>query len=163
MTRWLLLFLLLWNGFASAAPVAIGEKLPDTKMDGLNGPARGLASYRGQRLIINVWASWCGPCRQEMASLNRLAWSYGDKFTIIGISTDDYRDKAQAFLGKANTTFTHYIDHDLVLEKLLGADRLPLTLLIDRDGTVLARHYGAREWDAAEALQFIGKTYRLKL
>ncbi len=85
-----------------AAPpeeVAIGQPLRDATMRGLNGPVRKLSEFRGRPLLINVWASWCGPCRAEMASLERLAWLDDTRyFTIIGISTDDYVDKAQAAL-----------------------------------------------------------------
>src|ERR1700692_4064433 len=54
--------------------VAIGDTLREATIQGLNGPPRRLSEFRGKPLIINVWASWCGPCRAEMASLERLAW-----------------------------------------------------------------------------------------
>ena len=82
-------------------------------MRGLNGPARNLDEFRGRPLLINVWASWCGPCRAEMASLERLAWlDETHYFTIIGISTDDYIDKAQTALKESNATITHFIDQN---------------------------------------------------
>jgi thiol-disulfide isomerase/thioredoxin len=146
----------------AAAPdeVPIGGVLRPAMMRGLNGPGRNLSDFRGRPLLINVWASWCGPCRAEMASLERLAWRDGSAyFTIIGISTDDYVDNAEAALAGANATITHFIDQDLVLEKMLGASRLPLTVLIDADGRVLGRVYGAREWDGAAAVSFIDKTF----
>ena len=80
-------------------------------MQGLNGPTRNLGAYRGKPLIINVWASWCGPCRAEMASLERLAWRDESRhFTIIGISTDDYRANALAALQASNATIPQFID-----------------------------------------------------
>ncbi|MGO9423980.1 MAG: TlpA family protein disulfide reductase, partial [Steroidobacteraceae bacterium] len=54
--------------------VPVGGTLRDETLQGLNGPPRNLRAFRGRPLIINVWASWCGPCREEMASLERLAW-----------------------------------------------------------------------------------------
>ena len=133
-----------------------GGTLPALVMDGLNGPDRSLASYRGHRLIINVWASWCGPCRAEAASLERFAWGErGNRYRIIGISTDDDRDSALRWLGKSNATINHYIDHDLVLETLLGASRIPLTALVDENGRLLARVEGAREWDSPESGRLI--------
>ena len=97
--------------------IDIGGTLRDAPMQGLNGPARKLSEFRGKPLIINVWASWCGPCQQEMGSLERLAWheEFG-KMTVIGISTDDYPDAAKAFLRKTNATFNHYIDSRQLLE-----------------------------------------------
>src|SRR6267154_2282763 len=143
-----LLCLAVANPAASANPsreIPIGGTLRDATMRGLNSPPRKLSEFRGRPLLINVWASWCGPCRAEMASLERLAWLDETRyFTIIGISTDDYVDKAQAALAESNATITHFIDTNLELEKMLGASTLPLTVLVDADGRVLGRVHGAR-------------------
>lgn len=145
---------------AAAEAVPVGELLPDVVMTGLNGPDRRLASYRGRPLLISVWASWCGPCRQEAASLERLAWQPSRvPFAMIGISTDDYRDKALRWLASSNATINHYIDRQLQLEKLLGASQLPLTVLVDSSGRVLARYYGAKQWDGPEAKALIDKAF----
>lgn len=144
--------------------VEIGGTLRAATMQGLSGPSRNLSDFRGKPLIINVWASWCGPCRQEMPSLERLARHPGaHQFTMIGISTDDYHDKARWFLKSYPTSFSHFIDRHLLLENMLGADRLPLTLLVDAQGRVLAKYYGAAEWDGPLALQAIAKAFRIKL
>jgi thiol-disulfide isomerase/thioredoxin len=144
--------------------VEVGGTLREATMQGLTGPARKLSEFRGKPLIINVWASWCGPCQAEMGSLERLASSkMGKRFTVIGISTDDYPERAQAFLKRYKTSFSHFIDHQLVLENMLGADHLPLTLLVDAQGRVLAKHVGTKEWDSPEALKIIGKTFRIRM
>jgi thiol-disulfide isomerase/thioredoxin len=141
--------------------VAIGAELRDATMQGLNTPTRNLSEFRGKPLIINVWASWCGPCRAEMASLERLAWrDDSSSFTVIGISTDDYVDNALQALQQANATLTHFIDQNLVMEHMLGASRLPLTVLVDADGRILQKVYGAREWDGEAALSLIHGTFR---
>jgi thiol-disulfide isomerase/thioredoxin len=151
-------------GSASAATpgeVTVGESLRDVSMQGLNGPSKKLSEFRGRPLIINVWASWCGPCRQESASLERLAWRNQDgQFNMIGISTDDYPDKARAFLRASNATISHFIDRNLVLENMLGASQLPLTVLVDADGRVVDKIYGAKEWDGPEAAQRIRQAFR---
>jgi thiol-disulfide isomerase/thioredoxin len=145
----------------SASEVPVGEPLRDASMRGLNGPMRNLSEFRGRPLLINVWASWCGPCRAEMASLERLAWrDDASYFTLIGISTDDYVDKAQATLAASNATISHFIDKDLELEHMLGASRIPLTVLVDADGRVVSKIYGAREWDSAEALALIETAFK---
>jgi len=150
---------------ATPGEVPVGGVLRDAEMRGLSGKSAKLADFRGKPLIINVWASWCAPCRDEMASLDRLARRYGGgrHFNVIGISTDDYSDRAQAFLAQANTSFPHFIDSRLALENMLGADRIPLTLLIDADGRVLHKIYGAKEWDSPEAVAAIGQAFRLKM
>ena len=159
----LLLLCCVWSQpLAAKTPgeVGVGETLREATMQGLNGPSRRLSEFRGRPLLINVWASWCGPCRQEMGSLERLAWrDEAGGFSMIGISTDDYIDAARGFLQKTNATFNHYIDSRLVLEHMLGADKLPLTVLVDAQGRVLLKVYGAREWDSPESLNLLRKTF----
>ena len=148
---------------ATTGEVPVGGVIRDQPMQGLNGPSRPLSHYRGRPLVINVWASWCEPCRREMGSLERLARVHArGRFEVIGISTDDYPDKAKSFLNQTRATLSHYIDQRLQLENMLGADRLPLTLLVDIDGTVLDKTYGAQEWDSAANVARIRKAFRLK-
>jgi thiol-disulfide isomerase/thioredoxin len=140
--------------------VPIGGVLREATLQGLNGPSRRLAEYRGRPLVINVWASWCGPCIEEMASLERLAWREDRiPFAVIGISTDDYPDRALAFLNRSNATIRHFIDHALQMENMLGASKIPLTVLVDADGRVLDKIYGARQWDSSESLQLLARTF----
>src|ERR1700688_400381 len=97
--------------------VQIGQTLRQATLQGLNGPSRSLSEFRGRPLIINVWASWCGPCRAEMASLERLAWlDEGKGLTIIGISTDDFPDQARTWLKHSNATINQFIDQHLQME-----------------------------------------------
>lgn len=145
--------------------VEVGQVLREAPMQGLAGPSMMLSAFRGKPLIINVWASWCGPCRQEMGSLQRLAQRYGGKqFNVIGISTDDYVDRAELFLKVTRTSsFSNFIDSKLMLEHMLGADRLPLTLLVDAQGRVLAKYYGAQEWDGPAAVSAISRAFRVRM
>jgi thiol-disulfide isomerase/thioredoxin len=143
--------------------VRVGELLRDVTMTGLNGPPRRLAEFRGKPLVINVWASWCGPCRAEMASLERLAWlEQSSYFNVIGVSTDDYVDRAQAALADSNATISHFIDANLTLEHMLGASHIPLTVLVDADGRVLQKVSGAREWDSPASRLIIANAFRPK-
>jgi len=147
--------------FASdSVEIPVGGIIREATLVGLNGPSRKLSAYRGRPLIINVWASWCGPCRQEMASLERLAWRNSSaRFAIIGISTDDDAEKAKGLLVSSHATISHFIDTRLVMENMLGAKQLPLTLLIDADGRVLKKIYGARQWDSEDALRLIDSAF----
>jgi thiol-disulfide isomerase/thioredoxin len=140
--------------------VAVGKELREATLNGLNSASRPLSSYRGKPLIINVWASWCGPCRAESASLERLAWSDSPRqVPIIGISTDDDPRAAQAWLKASNATLSHFIDRNLELENMLGADRLPLTVFVDADGRVLRKIYGAKQWDGPEARKLVDEIF----
>jgi len=141
-----------------------GGVLREAPLYGFSGDYRKLSELRGKPLIINVWASWCGPCRAEMGSLERLSRRYGGKqFNIIGVSTDDYADAAAAFLRQAKVTFDNYHDRNLQLEAMLGASTIPLTVLVDAQGRVVKKVRGSREWDSPEALELIGKAFRKKL
>jgi thiol-disulfide isomerase/thioredoxin len=140
----------------------VGHVLPDVVMAGLNGPSKSLSSYRGRPLIINVWASWCSPCRKEAASLERLAWSKaGRRYTVIGISNDDDRNAALQWLRQSNARISHYIDTGprWTLEHMLGASSIPVTVLVDAGGRVVARFQGARDWDSAESIQLIERAF----
>lgn len=149
---------------APAGEVQIGQILPDVTLSGLNGPSGRMTDFRGKPLIINVWASWCGPCRAEMSSLERLAWQTEAKtFNVIGVSTDDYPERARAYLASSNATLTHFIDRQLTVERLLGASRVPLTVLVDAQGRVLKKIYGARDWDGPAAMQLIDSAFGTSL
>jgi thiol-disulfide isomerase/thioredoxin len=140
----------------SPGEVEIGDTVREATLQGLNGPPRKLSEFRGRPLIINLWASWCGPCRDEMASLDRLAWLEPARhFSIIGISTDDDLARAKEWLKASNATINQFIDSRLQMENMLGATRIPLTVLVDSDGRVVDKIYGAREWDSPQSLQLI--------
>jgi peroxiredoxin len=99
-----------------------------------------------------------------MASFERLAWRDGDQyFVIIGISTDDVAEQALRLLHNANATISQYIETDLQMENMLGASRLPLTVLVDADGKILEKVYGAREWDGADARRLIEDVFHKRV
>jgi thiol-disulfide isomerase/thioredoxin len=145
---------------ATPGEIPVGGVLRDVALQGLNGPSRPLSEYRGRPLLINIWASWCGPCTEEMASLERLAWREDrPAFSLIGVSTDDYPEKALAFLNRSNATIRQFIDHDQQVENMLGASTIPLTVLVDAKGRVLDKIYGARQWDSAESMRMIARVF----
>lgn len=156
---------------AVAAPLALaktpgevdaGGMLRDAPMQGLSGTSRLLSDFRGKPLIINVWASWCGPCRAEMGSLERMSRRFGGKkLNVIGISTDDDAGAAAAFLARSRISFENYLDRNLVLEKMLGANTIPLTILVDAQGKVVSKVHGSRDWDSPESLEMISKALRI--
>lgn len=148
----------------ASGEVQVGEKLREIKLDGLNGASKKFSDFNGKPLIINVWASWCGPCRAEMSSLKNLAQRYnGKQFNLIGVSTDDYRNRAESFIKQTDITFENFLDHKLQLEKMLGATTLPLTVFVDEHGYVLAKVRGAREWDKPEIIDAISEVLRVEL
>ena len=133
-------------------------------MFSVNGPPRMLSSFRGKPLIINVWASWCGPCRNEMTSLQRLSQIDTRKqFRVIGISTDDDAIAATEYVVKTKLSFENFVDHEMLLENMLGANTIPLTILVDANGRVLAKIRGSRDWTSAASIALVEKTLQIKI
>lgn len=166
-----ILLVFLWSLAISATAFAgtpgeveVGGYLREAKLQGFSGNTKKFSDFKGKPLIINVWASWCGPCRAEMGSLDRLARRYGGKqFNVIGISTDDDGNAAAAFIKQSKITFENYLDSKVFLENMLGADAIPLTILVDARGRVLVKVRGAHEWDSPEIVAAIGETFHIKL
>lgn len=165
-----LILLLLLSAIASNAlastpgEVPLGGQLRESRMFSVSGPPRMLSSFRGKPLIINVWASWCGPCRNEMNSLQRLSQiDAKQQFRVIGISTDDDAIAAAEYVVKSKLSFENFVDHDLLLENMLGANTIPLTILVDANGRVLAKIRGSRDWASAASIAFVEKTLRIRI
>jgi thiol-disulfide isomerase/thioredoxin len=168
--RIILLFLFLASTLSVTAfagtpgEVEAGAYLREATLHGFAGNTKKISDYKGKPLIINVWASWCGPCRAEMGSLQRLARRYGGKqFNVIGISTDDDGKAAAAFIRRSKITFENFLDSNLLLENMLGANTIPLTILVDAQGRVLEKAHGAYDWDSPEILDVIGQVFHIKL
>lgn len=163
----IILCLLLVSNYTFArtpGEVDVGGKLREAKLYGFGGDIIHLSDLRGKPLIINVWASWCSPCRAEMGSLDRLYKRYGGKqFNLIGISTDDDSNAALNFLMRLGVTFDNYADQHLMMENMLGADTIPLTLLIDANGKVLKKVHGYHQWDSQDTIKMIGAVFGTKM
>ncbi|MBL8494887.1 MAG: TlpA family protein disulfide reductase [Rhodocyclaceae bacterium] len=122
----------------------------------MSGESRRLAEFRGRPLVVNVWASWCGPCRAEMPSLERLSRNGAERVRVIGVSTDDDPNLAREFLLRTGVSFPNFQDLDQKLEReVFGAAAIPLTLVVDADGRVLERVLGARDWDSPQSRDLI--------
>jgi thiol-disulfide isomerase/thioredoxin len=109
-------------------------------------------SWRGRNVVLNVWATWCEPCRREMPSLEKLArGEMTGQLTVIGITTDDDVNLAREFILRHGITFQNLIDPGgLATRNVLGVKTLPETILIAGDGTVVARISGPRDWSSDE-------------
>ncbi len=119
-----------------------------------DGRERALSEWRGKVVLVNLWATWCAPCKVEMPSLDRLqAKLGGDSFAVLPISLDwSGPDKPRSFLeGEKLANLPLFLDSSKTAMKAFNAPGLPLSVLIDREGREIARLAGAAEWDSADA------------
>ncbi len=123
----------------------------------LDGKPISLADLRGRVVLLNFWATWCGPCAAEMPSLDRLeAMLGGDGFTVVAISEDRSPAVIQPFFEQLGIRrLARYHDPAGALARAFGIRGLPTTALIDRHGRVIGRMEGPAEWDSAEAKTLI--------
>ena len=102
-----------------------------------------LSEYRGQVVLINFWASWCGPCRQEFPHLDELHRKYSDLgFTVFGVNVEQDRALADKVLRDIPVTFPVLFDSDNQVSELYDVDAMPVTVLVDRNGDIRFMHWG---------------------
>ena len=130
--------------FASQAQaVAIKDEAPDFTLKSLEGKNLRLEEYRGQVVLINFWASWCGPCRQEMPLLDELYSQYQRVgFNLLAVNIDDDSGKAMKMIAELGVSFPVLFDTHKEVSKLYAVDAMPVTILVDRDGMVRHVHHG---------------------
>ena len=115
-----------------------------------------LSDFRGKLVLLNFWASWCIPCREEMPAMERLYREFKDKsFVILAVNVKDKRNDALAFLRELKLTYPALFDPEGEVGLLYGAWGLPATYLIGPKGEALARMWGPAAWDGAGAKQLI--------
>jgi peroxiredoxin len=102
-----------------------------------------LSEYRGQVVLINFWASWCGPCRQEMPELDNIHRKYADLgFTVFGVNVEQDRAMADKVLRDIPVSFPILFDDANRVSELYGVDAMPVTVLVDRRGEIRYLHRG---------------------
>ncbi len=141
------------TGYAPAADrAAIGSRPPDYVVRRLpQGDSTGMrAAYKGHVTLINLWATWCGPCRAEMPSIERLYQAYRDRgFRVAAVSVDEGGDEdVLAFGRQFDLTFDLLHDQSGNIQVAYQTDGLPQSILIGRDGRVDYMALGAVEWDS---------------
>jgi thiol-disulfide isomerase/thioredoxin len=116
-----------------------------------------LSDFAGKLVLVNLWATWCMPCRHEMPSLERLQTRLGDKIAILAISEDTGGSKAVApFVAKLGLKAVKiYLDPESAVGSAFKVDGLPTSFLLDRQGRVLGRVEGEAEWDSPKMLAII--------
>ncbi|MFC4350874.1 TlpA family protein disulfide reductase [Fodinicurvata halophila] len=134
------------------------QTVPEIRFKNDDGRLLSLADFRGKVVLLNIWATWCGPCREEMPTLDRLqAELGGPDFQVVALSIDRAGlGVVSEFYDEIRIAHLHkYIDESGQASQQLNAVGLPTTLLLDREGREIARHVGPAEWDTPEMVAFI--------
>jgi len=135
-----------------AAAMKVGDTAPDFTRIDLNGRPLRLADYRGQLVLLNFWATWCAPCREELPVFERWQKVYGRRgLRVIGISMDDDAVAVREFLRRYPATYPIAMVDAQFAAQLGGVLGLPLSYVIDARGRVIARHQGAVDMPGLEA------------
>ena len=134
----------LLTGFMAVPAVgADSGPAPDFTLTDASGQSVTLSDLRGQVVMINFWASWCGPCREEMPLLEQIHQRYEPLgFTLLGVNVEENSADGQAFLAERPVSFPVLYDPDNGISKLYDVVAMPSTVLIDRQGNVRYLHHG---------------------
>jgi thiol-disulfide isomerase/thioredoxin len=147
------------NPFASMTDTS-PRPLPNLSFIDGKGAPRNLAQFRGQLVLLNVWATWCPPCRREMPTLERLqAQLGGPDFEVVALSIDQGgRAAVDSFFDEINVqALKVYVDPTTAVRNDLALTAFPTTLLIDRQGREIGRYTGGANWDSPEVLATLRK------
>lgn len=138
------------------------QPFPALQLTALDGGAASLADYRGKLVVLNIWATWCEPCRRELPNLQALSESLDPaRFAVLGLAEDDDPHLVREYLNDKGVRFANYVDPGRALAtEVLGVQVFPYTLLIAPDGTFIERVPGPREWQQPEVRQRLERAFR---
>lgn len=138
-----ILLLLALTVSANTLALEVGSTAPDFTLKSRSGENVKLSELRGEVVMINFWASWCAPCRQEMPLLEELYDRYGDMgFTLLGVNVEEDSSAALALLKEIPVTFPVLLDTTNSVSELYNVIAMPSTVILDRDGRVRFVHKG---------------------
>ncbi len=125
-------------------------------LQSLNGKNISLDHYKGKYLLVNFWATWCGPCKVEMPSLEALYQRFkSDKFDVLAISNDMFgATVVEPYVKAHDLSFTFLLDQQLKVSYQYGVVSLPTTFLIDPQGNIIGAMHGAEDWTEPGTLQY---------
>jgi peroxiredoxin len=166
------LVVLAWLGKGRLRPVIAGEPAPEFTVTNLAGEPVRLSDYRGKVILLNIWATWCEPCRLEMPSMERLrqmvrATPGGEDFEILAVSVDATLEKPdalgrgvqtgdlEAFAQELGLSFPIVHDAPGELQTLFQTTGVPESFIVDRDGVIYYKYAGPTEWDVPQHLELI--------
>ena len=134
----------------------IGSQAPDFTVQD-SDRTLSLHDYRGKIVVLNLWATWCGPCLDEIPDLDLLQKRMGDKITIVAVSYDDKARDYQQFIREHRMAFITVHDRDKKLKDLYQPTGPPETYVIDRSGKILRKFIGPQQWAGPEIVDYLQK------
>jgi len=145
-----------WGGGPPGAAPELGRRAPDFTLPDLAGKPVRLADFQGKKaVLVNFWATWCPPCREEMPTLERLAKARRETLQVLGVNLDAVSQaRVRAFVRELGITFPILLDPELAVGKTYRVRGLPTSFVVDRDGVVRFREIGYRDWTDHES-QFV--------
>jgi cytochrome c biogenesis protein CcmG, thiol:disulfide interchange protein DsbE len=173
MNRWYVVFLLVLIGgsgwlWASRPPLevqaltgvdpAVGLTAPDFELATLDGGTVQLSDLRGTPVVLNFWATWCGPCRRELPSLQTAAESYAGRVVILGIDQGEAPEVVQTYVDELGLTFPIPMDTDMAVGARYNVRGLPTTYFVDAQGVI--RHVWLGEMNSITLAEGIAKVWR---
>jgi len=135
----------------------VGKAAPDFSLTDMQGQQVSLSQYKGQVVVLNFWATWCPPCREEMPSMEKLYRDYKDKgLVMLAVNVEENGRKAVAgFLQRQPYSFPILLDTQSVAQNTYGVFRFPESFIIDRNGVVVEKIIGARDWLSGPTFKLI--------
>ena len=129
---------------------------PVFRLKTLDGQEIDSSSLRGKVVLLNFWATWCGPCKEEMPALERLRRSFDpNQVALLAVTIDLQRAGIRAFMKQLDLTFPVLLDEDRDVSAMFLVRGLPTTVLIGRDGTLIGRAVGPRAWDSPQSVALV--------
>jgi len=140
-------------------PIREQRNAPDFCLEGLDGTVVCAKAFKGKTLFLNFWATWCGPCKEEMPSIDALYQKYREKdFLFLTIAVDYAgRKRVKEFIEKHGYHFPVLVDTEGKTLELFEISRIPITLMIDRTGKMVGRVIGPRNWNSPEVISFVDR------
>ncbi|MGZ5089900.1 MAG: TlpA family protein disulfide reductase [Burkholderiales bacterium] len=133
-----------------------GGPAPGLALKDLEGRAHDLAAYRGKVVLVNFWATWCEPCRQEMPSIQRLSEKLAGKpFVVLAVNVDEPESRVRNFLNDTRFDLPVLLDANKSVTRQWGARILPVTFIIGPDGRVRYRLLGEMDWSSQTTVTLI--------
>ena len=144
------------NSYLKYSPLRSGRPAPDFTLPGLDGKMVSLADHKGHVVLLNIWATWCPPCIDEMPSMETLYKEFkGENFEILAVSIDALGARAVApFMKKYNLSFPALLDPEGTIKSLYQTPGVPESFIIDQQGIVVEKIIGPRNWAAPEVVRY---------